>query len=255
MSADHLDGIPTPDSPEDNPNEKLGVDHNPTGPWANIKEKDVQDAILSMAGSFHKSCIEDNPTYSKFADFLDVFARAWLEQKAQVEREAQKYGFIPCRNTREIPMEDRNKAAILCLTLYGSFVLLGNGCLGRMGGSGQYEKIPLRKNGDSSKVRSPSGVRVSGAAKLHERLYMRNQGSFAFKSEVSALQALYYTTEKLPDTNVLALGAALSDSIASFSQTIRFSVGDTLPVKALPDHGEKTHPEYAPEKLPEHQPV
>src|SRR3989338_10630276 len=97
------------DSDKNKDQEKFGVDYNPNGPWANLKDKSIQDAILRLAGENHASCAADNPKFKEFADFLDAFAGAWLEQRAQVESESQKYGFIPCNSTAEIPEEDRHK--------------------------------------------------------------------------------------------------------------------------------------------------
>ena len=73
------------DSDKNKDQEKFGVDYNPNGPWANLKDKSIQDAILRLAGENHASCAADNPKFKEFADFLDAFAGAWLEQRAQVE--------------------------------------------------------------------------------------------------------------------------------------------------------------------------
>ncbi|HCI04073.1 TPA: hypothetical protein DE059_04055, partial [Candidatus Peribacteria bacterium] len=142
--------------------------HNPHGPWAHLDDRRVQDNIAKLAGEHHAVNLAEDRTFTEFPMFLDAFTAAWLDQKAKVEAEAQKYGFAPCETTATISAEDRAKAAVLVLTLNGSFVLLGNGCLVYYGGSGRYEKIPFRKGGASPKHVAPKGIVVNGEAELQK---------------------------------------------------------------------------------------
>ena len=240
------------DDEKDQHRQDFGVENNPNGPWANLKNENLQNAIVRLAGEHHRRCAAENPKLGRFADFLDAFASAWLEQKAHVEQEAQKYGFAPCESTTEIPHKDRHKAALLCLTLNGSFVLLGNGCLASSGGSGHYEKIPFRADGSPTKVNALLGVVVNGEAAIHNRLYCTGQVS-SFIGNTSALQALYCTTDELPPENALQLGQALSESVSHFSDTIRFSFDESLRWKK--EESDEPHPEFVPEEQPELEPV
>ncbi|MSR68064.1 hypothetical protein EXS65_04585 [Candidatus Peribacteria bacterium] len=227
---------------------EFGVEHNPNKSWANLDDEKLQDAILQLAGENHISCAADNPRLSKFADFLDIFASAWLEQKARVEEQAGKYGFSPCTSTAEIPAEDRHKVALLSLTLNGSFVLLGNGCLSSSGGSGQYEKIPLRKDGKATSMRVEDGVIVLGEATMRTRLHV-TRGGGGFIGNTSQLQALFYTKDTLPADNILQLRKALSESVSQFSQTVRGDLEETFRRKPLEEF------EDEPKKIPEFEPV
>lgn len=220
------------DSDKDQLQGEFGVEHNPNGPWANLEDGNLKNAIVRLAASNHVSCAADNPKLSKFADFLDVFASAWLEQKAQVEKEAQKYGFAPCKTTEEIPEEDRRNAALLSLTLNGSFVLLGNGCLSYSGSFGHYEKIPFRKDGSHTTKYAESGVVVSGEAVLNSPLNLSTKGNFV--GNTSPLQALYFTKENLFTADALQLENALSESVVQFSHMIRGGMDENFSGTSVP---------------------
>ena len=196
-----------------------------------------------------------NPKFIKFEDFLDAFASAWLLQKAQVDDEAQKHGFMAVKSTNEIPRADRLKAALLSLTLNGSFVLLGNGCLSSNGGSGRYEKIPFRKDGKRVSVQVPGGVIVRGEAALQARLAMSDEKKL-FKRHTSALQALYYTKNILPEGDALQLGEAVSESIAGLSRTMRGDADETLgSPPAKPDRRDGDKRRYMPARPTKFEPV
>lgn len=239
-------------SDKEQPQGDLDVEHNPRGPWANLNDENLQSAIVRLAGMHHAACSADNPKLKKFADFLDAFASAWLEQKAQVEKEAQKYGFAPCKSTKEIPAGDRHKVALLSLTLNGSFVLLGNGCLSGKGSFGSYEKIPFRKGDGATKINAPNGVVVRGEAEMNSRLLLNS-----LIGSTSPLQALYYTKENLPARDALELEEALSMSVQHFSQTFRVDIDETVRKHPAKDPGKHKgdQPDYIPKELPEFEPV
>ncbi|MDP7247833.1 MAG: hypothetical protein QF741_04385 [Candidatus Peribacteraceae bacterium] len=247
MSAEHIHN----DGSDSDHEEHIGVQHNPNGPWANLEDTALQDAILREAGECHKQCALDNPKLSKFADFLDAFASAWLEQKAKVEEEGKKYGFAPCEDTALLSEEDRRKAALLCLTLYGSYVLLGNGCLTNGGGSGRYEKIPFRKGGMATIKTAPHSVTVDGEARLQELLKIVDR-PIQFIGNTSSLQMLLTTTENLPEEDKLRLGEALSESCVDLINTIRGDIDETIIVEVplgKPDRGNE-FPNDAPLEVP-----
>ena len=252
MSNDNIDGIP--EGPHNDEGE-IDVEHNPNGPWANLEDRKVKDNIAKLAGRHHAACRAENPALSEFPVFLDAFAKAWLEQKALVESEAERYGFVPCESTALLTGENRSRAGILVLTLNGSFVLLGNGCLTYLGGSGRYEKIPYRKGGTSFKHVAPQGILVNGEAELQKSIVFTNRDGFHFIVKTSPLQALYFTTRNLPPEDALKLGNALSDSIADFGETLRdYSRDETVQDVPLPGRPRREDDMPEPGDIPERQP-
>ncbi len=198
-----------------------GVEHNPHGSWANLENKKVQSAILKMATKNHTACVAKCPEYAQLSNFLDAFTSAWLAQKAQVEQEALRHGFAPCEDTAILSPSERQQTAILCLTLNGSNILLGNGCLSAAGGFGRYARIPLREKTISSILQVSRGVCVVGDAKLYQKLYCRNfRNEFEGVSETSSLQLLFYTTNTLSDDLQQIIAAMLDESIIRFNDTL-----------------------------------
>lgn len=258
MSDDNIDGAPE----DTHHNEAMfrTVQHNPDGPWAHLEDETVQNNIAKLSGEHHGACRAEDLTFTDFPTFLDAFTAAWLEQKAKVEAEAQKYGFVPCESTATLSAEDRAKAAVLVLTLNGSFVLLGNGCLAYHGGSGRYEKIPYRKSGASLKSVAPQGIVVNGEAELQKSIVFSNRDGFDFIKNTSPLQALYFTTRNLPAEDALELGNALSDSIADFGETLRdfgnYETIQDVPIPERPQHEDDLpEPGDIPERQPEYEPA
>ncbi len=234
----------------------IEVAHNPNGPWANMENKKQQDAIAREAGKYHTQCALENPRLSRFEDFLDALTVAWLEQKSKVEDEAEKYGFTECEDTALLSDEDRRKSALLTLTLNGSYILLGNGCLTAGGGSGRYERIPFRKEDVAEKYNASNSVSVDGDAKLHEPLrFVKKLILFITKS--SNLQMLFTTTQNLSEEDQLRLGEALEESYAGLVATIQGGVEETNEVKPSPLRPDRDDefPGVVPPEVPEYEPV
>jgi len=173
----------------------FGVEHNPNGPWARLEDPGVKCAIARLSGLFHGAIRAQDPELSRWNDFLDVFTDAWLNLKAKVEEEAQKYGFTACHTTADLPEIDCEKVAILALTLNGSYLLLGNGCLSH-GSFGDYQRIPFRKDMAAS-IHADEGVRCTSEPTLQESLHCPSQDGL-FIQNTSPLFQLYYTTRDLP---------------------------------------------------------
>ncbi|MDP7247913.1 MAG: hypothetical protein QF741_04800 [Candidatus Peribacteraceae bacterium] len=249
MSNSDVDS-PLADSDQDK--NKFDIKHNPNGPWANLDDRTIKDNIARLAAEHHAACKAENPALSEFPVFLDAFTTAWLEQKAQVDSEAQKYGFVPIESTATLTGENRTRAGILALTRNGSFVLLGNGCLVYHGGSGRYEKIPYRKGGASVKYFVPRCIKVKGEAELRQSLDISGDGP-AFIRNTSGLHALYFTTRTLPADDELALGNVLSESAVNLRDTIAdFDRGETIVDVPLP--GRPTREDDVPGDVPEWEP-
>jgi hypothetical protein len=198
-----------------------GVEHNPHGPWANIDDKHLQDAILRMAVKNHATYAATHSEYARLTTFLDACTSAWLEQKAHVEQEAQKHGFISCENTAALEESIRKQTALLCLTLKGSNILLGNGCLSAAGGFARYAKISVRQDEGCSVLQVSHGVRVTGEAALHHRLYFHGFcDGFNGIRDTSSLQLLFYTTNTLSNDHQSIIAAMLDESILRFNDTL-----------------------------------
>ncbi len=226
--------IPLPFGSENGDGGRYGIHLNPYGPWANLGDQCTKNAILSLARETYDSRSKENTKLSSFADFLDVFASAWLEQKAKVESDAFKHGFIACNSTNIIPYDTREKVSLLMLTLSGSYLLLGNRCLSRSGGSGKYERIPVRKSALAVQYSAQSGIAVRGEGSVGLPICLTSYRPVEFIQQTSPLFALYYTTKILTPDNLLVISRAVSDSISNFTQTVRDDLEET--VRELPEN-------------------
>lgn len=228
-------------------NNDTKMEFNPHGPWADLNEKGVKDAILTMAHTHYRRHVARNPQAYEFRDFLDALAAAWLEKKAEVDKEAEKYGFVPCKGIADIPEADRQSAALLTLTLNGSFILFGNGCLSSQGGSGYYSKIPLRETTGPTTIYAHYEVTVL-EAELEKRMQIASSKSHPFIKNTSALRALYYTKNALSQGDQVKIGKVISASIQQFNESILHCSGETI-------RNPGRIPMYAPNSSPAVEPV
>jgi len=220
-----------------NDSNEFGHEYNSTGPWAAMP-RNVQNAIRDM--------VVDNMGTSNFAQSLDKFAEQWLKFKADVEDEASNYGFVSCRTTADIKAE-RNRVAVLSLTMSGSFLLLGNGCLEAPGGSINYKKIPLRVNEKAKDKNFPSGTYCDNDPTVGKILVLKGKGAM----NTSAIQLLFYTTEQISEDNARKLVESVSESIFSFNQTVSAAdFGDTVVDPGRPRRYDYEDMPEVPEELP-----
>lgn len=203
----------------------FGVVANPNGSWKNHPDERVRNVILQSAASSYRviSSQAENAVQS-FLDFLDIYTNAWNELRMKVEEESRKYGFVACQNLSSLSEDEKKMVALLALSQQGSFILLGNGCLSAAGGSGTYEKIPLRYDFGTMSNHVSSGVRCrTETIEVGYSLYL--QGDLHLK-HTSNIYLLFYTTEQLPKENELKFRNTLAQHLECFSDTVRGGQGD-----------------------------
>lgn len=199
---------------------------NPLGPWHNLSDDALKKAILTESREHFAAAQNAGPL--DLPTFVDLFTAQWLEFKAKVEAEAMSHGFRLCKNLADVPPGARHKVAILALTINGSFVLLGNGCLTGKGSSGRYERIPYRITARMGNKNKTDGVACVTEPAVGSELHCRNL------INTSPLYLLYYTTEPLPGNDMLRMGDSLSMSQTQFATKMRETVGggETVPTQA-----------------------
>ena len=192
--------------------QKPDVDHNARGLWVKLPDQQIRDAVARMAGRCHAIIAKNNPQMIVFRDFLDALAFYWREFRTKVEDEAQKYGFASCDDVSLIPPQNHPKIALLALTMNGSFVLLGNGCLTREGSFATYEKIPMRIGDGAARNRHvASGARCNGLPKVGAPMSVTNVVN------TSPVYLLYSTTQQLPGGDAAHLAESLSKHYTIFA--------------------------------------
>lgn len=204
------------------PNNEIGFICNPCGPWNQLEDERLKQALLRLAAT-HKLECQNQTGFTDFKDVVDAFVLSWIQKQVQVEDVAIQRGFTPCEDMSTLPPSDRRKAAVLALSLNGSFCLFGNGCLMYRGGSGHYEKIPYRRDEGAVVRKALQGVRCMTIPKVGSSLQL-NQSRLKLK-HTSAVHDLYYTTNQLTDEGLLQIGQEVSEVI---SQNFLGTIGQDL---------------------------
>lgn len=203
------------------PKPNYGFEGNPLGPWHNLDDERLKAAILTEAREYYDA--RKQTAAVDFTKFVDLFTAQWLEFKAKVEAEATSNGFRACVNLSGVRSQDRHKVAILALSINGSFILLGNGCLTSSGASGRYERIPFRISTKMGNRNAPHSVSCKSDPAVGSEL------SCKFLVTTSPLYLLYYTTDALPGANILRMGEHLSAVQMGVVTMIGDSLHDTAP--------------------------
>jgi len=196
------------DTPDDGLH-RFDVVHNPGGPWETMNDQNVKNAIVRMATEVYRS----RTIKESYPDFLDQFTLAWHELCVKVEDMSRKHGFRPCVDLSHLSPGDQLRVALLALTINGSFVLLGNGCLRHPGSSGMYERIPLREGHAPDNIRARSGVVCVTQPSVGEKFVFDARN---FLGSTSPIHLLFYTTDTIPRGDAERLERALTDSVSEF---------------------------------------
>lgn len=221
---------------------KFGVQCNSNGPWSNLTDHSVKDAIIRMAGEAYSTQLWDQ----NFPDFLDTFTLAWKEFCIEVENTSRKYGFRQCKDLSEVLPDERSKVALLSLTINGSFVLLGNGCLTHSGSMATYKRILLREKHTPQDRHVTEGIACAQEPKVGTPFYFSGNG---FPPHTSPIYLLYYTTDSLPEENALHVAEELEESIHHLCTEIFSPVEKETDIEPHPEIEVPDIPELVPLKI------
>lgn len=194
--------------------DQLSFVPNPNGAFATLFTF-LQRPLLSLARLSYPSVSHE----VSLADFVDRMAQAWLDAVVAVDVFAKSNGFLECTNLYGINASDRSHVALLALTINGSTLLLGNGCLTPEGSFARYTRLVLRRDTDiPPQTYQESGVHCDDAS-VSRRLTLQGAHSLDVTS-TSPLYCLFYTTRDINDDAIQAM-CALHQQIRAIFESVQ----------------------------------